>query len=349
MKNVIRVCSFLAVLIISLSIISYIIIPKQSPIVGPRARNVSFYKIKKDSLDVIFIGASTFLSGISPMEIWEQNGITSHLRASPGQSPVLSYYILLETLKYQHPKVVVLDVNSIYSDADVDRKEGYVREIVDALRFSEIKIKAIYNITKLSKDQSFASFLFPILRYHSRWNELKRADLKFSQPTIDYPLMGFIPSYFVKPIVLPGNFMKETSDEEVINRSSLQYYDAMIKLCASENIDVVLLVQPRKDWSFAKYQGIKQFAFDRNVQYLDYSLPENYQRVGIDSKTDFKDNYHLNVFGAIKVSKDFGDFLTKTYNLEDKRDNPRFENWNSLYKKYRDETLPYFAKEPNEK
>ena len=58
-----------------------------------------FYREKTDP-DLIFIGSSTVYSGVSPVRIYENYGITSYVLASSSQTSWNSYYVLKEALKY---------------------------------------------------------------------------------------------------------------------------------------------------------------------------------------------------------------------------------------------------------
>ena len=68
-----------------------------------------FYAEPENSLDVICIGSSHVFLDISPMAMWKAEGITAYDLTSSIQRMWVSYYYLKEALKYQTPKVVVLD------------------------------------------------------------------------------------------------------------------------------------------------------------------------------------------------------------------------------------------------
>ena len=74
-----------------------------------------FYKMEKDTLDVLFFGASVAVNSFSPQELYNNFGITSYNLGSEQQSIFLSYFWLKEALTYQSPKVVVLDTLYLFN------------------------------------------------------------------------------------------------------------------------------------------------------------------------------------------------------------------------------------------
>lgn len=69
-----------------------------------------FYQMEKDSVDVLFLGSSCAAAGLNPQEFYDSYGIRSYNLGCEGQSLLTSYYWLEEALRFQSPKVVVLEV-----------------------------------------------------------------------------------------------------------------------------------------------------------------------------------------------------------------------------------------------
>lgn len=74
----------------------------------------AFYGEPEDSIDVLYIGSSPLLRGVSPMVMWKEYGFTGYVRASALQAPAVSYGLLAESLRKQSPKVVVLLCDNIF-------------------------------------------------------------------------------------------------------------------------------------------------------------------------------------------------------------------------------------------
>ena len=77
-----------------------------------------FYKLKRDSADVLFFGSSHTVATFDPQVIYDNYGITSYNLGCEQQSLVITYYWLREALKYQSPKAVVLDTYILHQYID---------------------------------------------------------------------------------------------------------------------------------------------------------------------------------------------------------------------------------------
>ena len=136
--------------------------------------------------DVIFIGDCEVYENFSPITLWQEYGITSCIRGSPQQLLWQSYYLMEETFRYETPKVIVLNVLALQYDTpestgDQSRREAYNRVALDSMRWSGSKWNAIvHSMTARERSQEgMLSYLFPILRYHDRWSQLKQEDFRY--------------------------------------------------------------------------------------------------------------------------------------------------------------------------
>ena len=133
-----------------------------------------YYDSDKDH-DVIFLGDCEVFSNVSPVTLWDQYGISSYVRGSAQQLIWQSYYLLEETLTYETPDVVVFNVLAMKYDQP--QNEAYNRTTIDGMKWSKSKIAAIN--ASMTEEENFIEYVFPILRYHSRWNELAKEDFKY--------------------------------------------------------------------------------------------------------------------------------------------------------------------------
>ncbi len=128
-----------------------------------RDRYQEFYNQEED-FDVLFLGTSHVFCGISPMDMWEQNGIVSYNLATSGCRIASSYWILKNALDYTNPKVVVLDCAYLLEDK-AHKNIGYVHGIFDAMPFNKHKVEAIKDLLGSGEraKQIFFLFLFIII------------------------------------------------------------------------------------------------------------------------------------------------------------------------------------------
>lgn len=75
---------------------------------------LDFYKLEKNSVDVLLFGSSHAVTAFNPQVLYDNYGITSYNLGCEQQSPLITYYWLREALKYQTPKVVIIDTYTFH-------------------------------------------------------------------------------------------------------------------------------------------------------------------------------------------------------------------------------------------
>ena len=134
-----------------------------------------YYREPRKDFDVVFVGDCEVYENFSPVALWEDYGINSYIRGSAEQYIWQSYYMLEDTLRYEKPKAVVFNVQSLQFNES--QSEAYNRMTLEGMKWSPVKVKAIQ--ASMKEDESFIEYVFPILRYHTRWSELSETDVKY--------------------------------------------------------------------------------------------------------------------------------------------------------------------------
>jgi hypothetical protein len=270
--------------------------------------------------DVIFIGDCEVFSNVSPITLWEQYGIPSYIRGSAQQLIWQSYYLLEEALTYEKPKVVVFNVLSMkYNEP---QKEAYNRLTLDGMKLSMTKLRAIK--ASMMKEEAFITYLFPLLRYHSRWNELSEEDVEylFEKKTLSHN--GFLMRVDTKPVtVVPKG--KKLPDYQ-FGQNSYDYLDRMTRLCKANGIELVLIKSPSvypywyEEWD----QQMEDYAKENDLTYINFL--DHVEEIGIDYNTDTYDGgLHMNLSGAEKFTSYLGKLLQENYQLPNRRNEERLE------------------------
>ena len=275
---------------------------------------IAEYYQEKTPHDVIFIGDCEVYENISPVTLWEKYGITSYIRGSAQQLIWQSYYLLEETLKYEKPEVVVFNVLSMkYNEP---QKEEYNRLTLDGMRWSMSKVKAIK--ASMMEDEKFIEYLFPILRYHSRWSELSGEDFKYMFKKDKVSHNGYYMRVDVKPVTTVPQ-PRKLADYN-FGDNAWYYLDKMVELTKNNGIKLVLMKAPTiyPHWYDEWEQQIEEYAEKNDLMYINFL--ELMDETGIDLSVDTYDaGLHLNKSGAEKLSVYFGKILQDTYGLEDHR------------------------------
>lgn len=280
--------------------------------------------------DVIFLGDCEMYANFSPMVIYEESGIKSFVRANSSQLVHQSYYLLKETLKYEIPEVVVFNINSLRYSKKEKVNEAYNRLMIDQMKWSKEKIDLI-NVS-MSEKESFLSYVFPILRYHSRIDELTFEDLKYLFKNETKSFNGFIVNkgivkYENLPSIRPLNDYSFPSE-------NMEYMDKIVELCKNNGINLVLVKSPSlyPYWYDEYDKLIQDYALKNNLDY--YNLLDVVDEVGIDYDVDTYDGgLHLNLSGATKLSRYFSDILKNNYELDLSR-NSEFDSLLLEYNNY---------------
>ena len=286
---------------------------------------ISEYYDTPKNHEVLFIGDCEMYANFSPMVLYEEEGISSYIRGSSQQLIWQSYGILKETLKYEKPKVVIFNVNAMRYSTPVS--EAYNRLTIDKMKWSKEKIEMIFS--SMTEEENFLSYVFPILRYHSRIFELTKEDFSYLFQRRQNTFNGFLINQNVKGVEsLPT---KRPLTETKFADITYEYLDKIRKLCEENNIELVLIKAPSlyPYWYTEYDEQIKEYASKYGLDY--YNFLENILEIGLDYSVDTYDGgLHLNLSGATKLSKYFAPILKEKYSLTDYRDN---EEVNAYYQK----------------
>ncbi len=133
---------------------------------------------------------------IYPVTMWENYGISSYIRGSAEQLIWQSYYLLEDTLKYEKPQVVIVNVLAM-TQRDA-KSEAYNRMTLDGMKLSKYKIASIRE--SMTEDENMASYIFPLLRYHSRWSELSSEDFRYMWKTPSVTTNGYLMQKGIRPV-----------------------------------------------------------------------------------------------------------------------------------------------------
>lgn len=294
--------------------------------------------------DVIFIGDCEVYENFSPLTMWEEYGITSCIRGSPQQTIWQSYYLLEETLRYETPKAVVFNVLSMKYDTpestgSQERREAYNRMTLDTMRWSKSKWDAIYaSMTQDERDgDGIWSYIFPLLRYHSRWSELGMEDVEnlFSRQPLSHN--GYLMQTGIKPV--SGQFQEPPLADYRFGENSYEYLDKMTALCKEKGVELILIKAPSLSplWWEEWDAQMASYAAENELRYINFLSCQ--EEIGIDWNTDTYDGgLHLNVFGAEKLSRYFGALLHSELGIPDHRADDELSTvWNEKLQRYNKE------------
>ncbi len=310
-KRVVRTLAlsvtFAAVLVVVLGCASVFFWPKNNQAEFGLVKDTSngIMGEPEDTIDVLFVGDSETYSSISPLQMWDDHGFTSYDCAESGQNLCFSNTILRRALKTQHPKLVVIEGNSIYK----------------YFNYGEAVERTLYDV-------------FPVFEYHNRWKFLKMADFtQEAEFTYTDSMKGFWMKYDAKSADAGDHMIHDDSSRKVMKRNRF-YLEQLVNMSKAAGAEVLIVATPSiENWNPERSDEMTEIASELGVSFLDLNQGE--YEVQIDWKEDSRDaGDHLNYWGAVKVSDALGQYLDETYDLPDHRDDPAYESWHDSYAYY---------------
>lgn len=303
------------------------------------ATYTGFYKMPKDSVDVLFFGSSHAASGFNPQELYDRYGITSYNLGCEQQNLLVSYYWLKEALDYQKPKVVVVDTYMLqwYSGNEpLNTAESCTRKAIDYMRWGKAKVEAVHDIAKYDSNQSLWSYYLTNIRFHTRWSWLGSDDFADWEGRSHFETKGYAPlnSFSGNTWYQPFS-ERSTTEQSDLHPLMLEYMDKIVSLCEENGIQLLLVKNPTTATSVVLHNSIKAFAAERNLEFVDMNDISNYRKLGFHFSKDMADDGHPNVSGAMKITDFVGKILVEQYGVT-ARQNTVWEETKQYYQELKD-------------
>lgn len=310
-RNLVKMIAFAMVFVVILGVLGVAFTPKRSDpgsgITNSNARG--FYGEPKNSIDVLILGDSNAYSACSPMYIWNRYGIPTYVAAEGFQNVTGASNLLDEVLTCQKPKLVVFDVNMLWT--------------------GKTNLKKLENNLK-----NLAYKYMPLAQYHNRWKSMDVKDMFGSKDyTYRSASRGQYLSMDVKPFTGESN-MTPTKDVEGIPEISKVLLEKLIAKCEDNGIMIMFMETPTaKSWSYARHNAMVKFAKEKKIDFVDMNTLDG--EYAIDWSADTRDGgRHLNCGGAERVSAYLGKYLSEHYSFVDKRRSDKYAEWNNDYLNY---------------
>ena len=288
---------------------------------------------KEQSIDVLALGSSQTIRSFSPMKLYEDYGISAYCAGFERNPVMCSYLWLKEVLKEQSPRVVLFEVYMLFKEPS----EAYYRKTIDSLNSPSVKKEALQLCDEGYFEDSKLSYLFPILKYHTRYTELSELDFMHGHT-----------DFFQGYILTAGSYLPETpaqllpADDDSVAPTefsplSLEYLEKIRDLCEEKDIDLVFFKTPldcsTENWLGA-YKTICAWAEQSGIPYIDFNLQSTAEEIQLDYTTDLYDINHTTFKGAEKVSAYLGEYLWEHYQLPDRRGDPEYRYLDGLLEEY---------------
>lgn len=309
--KLIKTVAFLACLLVLFYLVSCIFGFKQDDGITNMDH---FYDLPKDTVDVLLLGSSHIGVNVDPSILWNLRGIAAYNCWGRMQQPWNTYYYLKECLKYQTPKLVVLDVYGMTFSGDYPSYDSLVQG-TQGLRFSRDKIE---NILVSSPEEYRTALLLGLPASHYRYSEIT---------SDDFQNFFWNKNTKIQSIELSGNPVQSfdipdvsaiTQSEPLAEKCEI-YFRKILDLCKERKIPVLLLTSPYylHEQEQRRFNRIGEIATEYGYPFLNFNL--NYQELGLDTHKDYCDLSHMNMGGIEKYTSYLADYISAHYALPDRR------------------------------
>ena len=326
LKSIIRILVSVLIFMFLLRSLSYIMRTNGDT----KDRFAGFYAEKKDTIDVLMIGSSTVGTSLCSPYMWHKYGFTSYPLSSNSQRPKAIKYLIEEGLKYQDPKLVIIELRTfIAEDEDMASDEGHIREVTDNMRYSIHRIKTINALADHFDDKM--PFYIDIIKYHTNWGALVRPNewLKFN-----YRKKNEVKGFEFKtrrelfrletPKMYTEDRLPIPEDQEDVLRDLITYLK-------DKNLKALFVVTPRA--GLEGYDAQMNYCSDIVTEAgFDFiNLNYMYDEMDFDYRYDIDDGAHTNVWGALKCSDVVGRYIIDNYSLSDLYSKTTINDWDRSY------------------
>ena len=299
--SILKSTVFLVILFVILSLLANVFTPKNTPAsIGDEPAN---------TLDYIVFGDSECYTSISPMELWKAYGYAGYNCGVSSQRIQVTYYQLEKVLRYQSPRVVLLETNLLHRSLSYKQA---VDEFVD----------------------HYVGENFPLYEYHNEWKKLISGGGEVKKVRNESNIFkGWGYNANITPYT-GGPYINETTNIQEIGATQLYYMNKIVALCKKHSIRLILYcVSSPINWSYPRHNAVVKYAAENNLPFLDLNLKAG--ELAIDWTHDTYDKGdHLNFFGSRKVTNYIGAYLHQNTEMTDHRQDKNYAAWNEKLQAY---------------
>ena len=287
---------------------------------GSKEHNVQrlkgFYLEDKNSLDVVFLGASELYNDYSPALAYDSSGITSYMFACQYNPITLYKYELKEIEKRQSPKVLVVSIDPICYEKDADIVSySATRYLSDSMPFSKNKLDLVFD----RGTDSVFSYIFPTAKYHGQWTKPEKIDTLFSPYLRGYNLLRGSIAHTMVGAEGPEIYQRDGSRMEIKSEAKDAFYE-FLDACDESNIENIIFVSfphtlsdPVIYKQYQRHQEVSEILSSRGYEYLDLDLMS--RELNFDMETEWNSREHLSIHGSRRFTPWLINLLKDKYDL----------------------------------
>ena len=310
MKNFFKSIVFLTILLLSFQYYEDKIFKRFDSFV-----NYAYYIVPKDSIDLLFVGSSHSYCTFNPRLFDHYLKCNSLNLGTDSQSFSITYSAILEMLKRQKPRVIVIEVYPIRRESSTSA----LRPHLDTMSFSTNKLELIKNSLPIAK---WGNHFINTFYYHTRWKEfdlLRKEQEKgyesWEGRTNNKGFGGYTWDsirYSLSYDIYEKTYNSIPNSSFNISEDYLKLLEKLFKICQKKEIKIVLVSPPvigdYETLNILYNSSLKELMDKYNVDSIDFNKGKTKYK-----KINFLDNGHLSLAGSDEVSFEMANFLKEKY------------------------------------
>ena len=281
-----------------------------------------FYLEKKDTVDVVFIGASEVYCDFAPGYAYGKYGFTSYPFVSQGSTVKNFTTAVKEVVRTQHPKLIVIEINGALYDEPHYSKEAYARYFIDNVPLNKNKVAYVEkNVT-----ENKAEYYLPIIKYHSNWKEIPKG-LHWNASVLADRFRGFTLLKGIKTKTSIQPMAREElynlrpgveRDRAPLLEDARKELIGLLEYCKAENVNVLFVRFPhavldKERVRFGRAAAAGDLIRSYGFPYVSFDFL--FDEIGLDPETDFYNPEHLNINGQQKFTEYFSEYLIQNFGI----------------------------------
>lgn len=317
-----RMAVFSGLLLLALAYTLYVLVPKDDFGI---CSMTNLYQQEEDTVDVLVLGTSLAYAGVNTNVLWEEYGIAAYNLCGAENPYWISYYYLVEALKTQRPRLILLDAKASTYTNDYSRR-GRTIMSTSGIASPINRLKAIQASVSA---EDFLGFALGFPQLHSAYQEVTAESFIYppSNAGRGSTWKGYIESTETEQHSRPSLVWVKT--KKAMNLREEDYLRRILELAQREEIPVILVGFPNPDYAndHMYYNSLWAIAEEYHLPYINYNDPN--LRFRLSYSSCFADWQHLNVKGSVVFSRRLGEDLMAMFNLPDRRGSEGYESWDA--------------------
>lgn len=277
-----------------------------------------FYQEEKNTLDLVFVGASDVFTGYSAGLAYGEYGFTSYPYAVDANNFRFFKSQIKEVLQYQHPECLIIETTGItgaFTDSLDDEQLAVMRQYTDVMPLSGNKTDTINEF--VAKDK--LSYYVPALAHCGKINNFEDAIVRCSQKLRGYTYLKGIVSTNSKQAydrILDVNNDMSTAP---LPEAGYSVISDLLDYCETLDCKVVFVRFPHRITNDDEYKKLKQeneigrVITERGFDFIN--LDHEIDKIGLDLEKDFYSDSHLNARGQIKNTRYLCKLISEQYGV----------------------------------